>query len=172
MRTYITAFMLVVTLGLVSCGGGNDVASSGASAVSAATSTTTPDVALNTTATTPTLTTPTKPKINGQIDERTGVAPVAAQATLGTKRPPGNTPTEGGCMSSVQAFLSLSPKDQIDCTMRTNAFQGTCNAEGGHYTRIKNMCPLFSSDPSACSYISICEYGPCTGKLSQFGFCD
>ena len=30
MRTYITAFMLVATLGLVSCGGGNDVASSGA----------------------------------------------------------------------------------------------------------------------------------------------
>ena len=162
MRTCITAFMLVVTLGLVSCGGGNDVASSGASAVSAAASATT-------STTTPTT---TEPKVNGQIDERTGVAPVAAQATLGTKRPPGNTPTEGGCMSSEQAFRSLSPKDQIDCTMRTNAFQGTCNAEGGHYTRIKNMCPLFSTDPSACSYISICEYGPCTGKFSQFGFCD
>jgi len=154
----------------MSCGGGNDVASSGATAVSAAaTSTPTPSTTAVTATPTPTN---AEPKVNGQIDERTGVAPVAAQATLGTKRPPGNPPTEGGCMSSVQAFLSLSPKDQIDCTMRTNAFQGTCNAEGGHYTRIKNMCPLFSTDPSACSYISICEYGPCTGKLSQFGFCD
>ena len=168
MRTCITAFMLVVTLGLVSCGGGNDVASSGASAVSTAASATT----TTSTASAPSTTTATEPKVNGQIDERTGVAPVAAQATLGTKRPPGNTPTEGGCMSSEQAFRSLSPKDQIDCTMRTNAFQGTCNAEGGHYTRIKNMCLPFTTDPSACSYISICEYGPCTGKLSQFGFCD
>ena len=84
MRTYITAFMLVATLGLVSCGGGNDVASSGASAVSAATSATTPDVTPNTTATTPTVSTPTKPKINGQIDERTGVAPLAAQMTIST----------------------------------------------------------------------------------------
>jgi len=158
MRTYLTALMLLATLGLVSCGGGNDVASSGATAVSAAASATTTPI--------------TEPKVNGQIDERTGVAPVVAQATRGTKRPPGNTPTEGGCKSSEQAFSSLSPKDQIDCTMRTNAFEGTCNAEGGHYTRIKTTCPLFSTDPSACSYTSICEYGPCTGPLSQFGFCD
>jgi hypothetical protein len=36
MRTYITTLMLIASLGLVSCGGGNDVASSGASAVNAA----------------------------------------------------------------------------------------------------------------------------------------
>ena len=94
MRTYITAFMLVVTLGLVSCGGGNDVASSGASAVSAATNATTPDVITNTTAMTPTVSTPTKPKINGQIDERTGVAPVAAQLTVWTVY------SNGGCGNS------------------------------------------------------------------------
>ena len=68
MRTYITAFMLVVTLGLVSCGGGNDVASSGATAVSAAAPTST--------------TTTTEAKLNGQIDERTGVAPVVAKMTI------------------------------------------------------------------------------------------
>lgn len=70
MRTFITAFMLVATLGLVSCGGGNDVASTGASAVSAAAPVTS--------------TTATEPKVNGQIDERTGVAPVAGQATIWT----------------------------------------------------------------------------------------
>lgn len=75
MRTYITALMLVITLGLVSCGGGNDVASSGASAVSAA--------APSITDATTTASTPTEPKVNGQIDERTGVAPVVAQANLG-----------------------------------------------------------------------------------------
>ncbi len=37
MRTYITAFMLAVTLGLVSCGGGNDGASTGSPVVAQAT---------------------------------------------------------------------------------------------------------------------------------------
>ena len=77
MRTYITALMLVITLGLVSCGGGNDVASSGATAVSAAATDSSSTSAPSTT--TPT----TEPKVNGQIDERTGVAPVAAQMTIG-----------------------------------------------------------------------------------------
>jgi len=67
MRTYITT-LLVATLGLVSCGGGNDVASSGATAVSAAAPTST--------------TTTTEAKLNGQIDERTGVAPVVAKMTI------------------------------------------------------------------------------------------
>ena len=49
----------LATLGLASCGGGNDVASSGATAVSAAAPTST--------------TTTTEAKLNGQIDERTGV---------------------------------------------------------------------------------------------------
>jgi hypothetical protein len=80
MRTYITAFMLVATLGLVSCGGGNDVASTGASAVSAAASATT-TTATASTPSTP-ATTATEPKVNGQVDERTGVAPVVASMTL------------------------------------------------------------------------------------------
>jgi hypothetical protein len=73
--------MLVATLGLVSCGGGNDVTSSGATAVSAAASATT-TTATASTPSTP-ATTATEPKVNGQIDERTGVAPVAAQMTVG-----------------------------------------------------------------------------------------
>ena len=76
MRSYITAFMLAITLALASCGGGNDVASSGATAVSAAAPVTT-----TTASPTPT-TTPTEAKVNGQIDERTGVAPVVAAMTI------------------------------------------------------------------------------------------
>ena len=76
MRTYITTLLLATTLILASCGGGNDVGSSGATAVSAAAPVTTNDA-------TTTASTPTEPKINGQVDERTGVAPVAAQMTMG-----------------------------------------------------------------------------------------
>ena len=75
MRTYLTAFMLLATLGLASCGGSNDVASSGATAVSAAAPVTT------TTATAPS-TAATEAKVNGQVDERTGVAPVVAAMTI------------------------------------------------------------------------------------------
>ena len=93
----------LVTLGLVSCGGGNDVASSGATPVSAATSVTTPDVISNTTAATLTVPTLTKPKINGQIDERTGVAPLAAQMTVGS----GGSCANNG-VTNVQADLPCS----------------------------------------------------------------
>ena len=58
----------LATLGLASCGGSNDIAASGTSAVSAAASTST--------------TTPTEAKLNGQVDERTGVAPVVAAMTI------------------------------------------------------------------------------------------
>lgn len=73
MRSYLIS--LLASLALVACGGGNDVASSGASAVSAAAPATTP----SRTPATPT----TEPKVNGQIDERTGVAPVGAAMTIG-----------------------------------------------------------------------------------------
>jgi len=83
MRTYLIT--LFFALALVACGGGNDVASSGATAVSAAA----PTPASTTTATasapstTTAATTTTEPKVNGQIDERTGVAPVLAAITIG-----------------------------------------------------------------------------------------
>ena len=84
MRIYITAFILVITLGLVSCGGGNDVASSGATAVSAAASTTaTPTIATESTTAVASPNAITQPKLNGQIDERTGVAPVIAKGEFG-----------------------------------------------------------------------------------------
>ena len=86
MRSYITAFMLAITLALASCGGGNDVASSGASAVSAAAPPLT-----TTTASAPS-TAATEPKVNGQVDERTGVAPVGAKMTV--------APTVATCLAS------------------------------------------------------------------------
>ena len=123
MRTFITAFMLAATLGLVSCGGGNDVASSGASAVSAAASTST--------------TTPTEPKVNGQIDERTGVAPVAAQATIWTPL------SNGGCGKSSTfrdgvGGPSLTWAQQNACNNAINnaTSSAQCIALGGIYLRI------------------------------------
>ena len=76
MHAYITTLLLATTLILVSCGGGNDVASSGASAVSAAAP------ASNASPTSTPSTAATEPKVNGQVDERTGVAPVVASMTL------------------------------------------------------------------------------------------
>jgi predicted small secreted protein len=93
MRTYITTLLLATTLILASCGGGNDVASSGASAVSAAA---TPDVSpASAPSTTSVATQTTEPKINGQIDERTGVAPMVASMT------PWSPTANGGCGKSV-----------------------------------------------------------------------
>jgi len=85
-RLLVLLFSLA-SLALVSCGGGNDVASSGATAVSAA-------APITTTTATATTTASTEPKVNGQIDERTGVAPVVAQATIWTVY------SNGGCINS------------------------------------------------------------------------
>jgi len=79
-RLLVLLFSLA-SLALVSCGGGNDVASSGTTAVSAAASATTTTATASAPSTS--ATTATEPKVNGQIDERTGVAPVAAQMTVG-----------------------------------------------------------------------------------------
>jgi|APCry1669189241_1035207.scaffolds.fasta_scaffold39339_2 hypothetical protein len=94
MRTYITTLLLATTLILASCGGGNDVASSGASAVSAAASATTTTATASAPSTTTAATTTTEPKVNGQVDERTGVAPVVAQATIWTPY------SNGGCLNN------------------------------------------------------------------------
>jgi len=117
--------MLVASLGLVSCGGGNDVASSGATAVSAASSTTTPVVTPNTTAATRTVSAPTKPKINGQIDERTGVAPLAAQMTISTA----TAACVGSPVASCWAITSASV-----CKSSYDANHGnTCGWNGSCY---------------------------------------
>ena len=130
MRTYLIS--LLASLAIVACGGGNDFASSGASAVSAATSATTPDVTPNTTATTPTVSTPTKPKINGQIDERTGVAPVAAQATIWTPY------SNGGCANSGSFGGSgpmLNATKQAACSnaISNATINPQCSALGGYW---------------------------------------
>jgi len=84
MRIYLTSLAFAVIFGLVSCGGGNDMTSSGATAVSAAASTTaTPTIATESTTAVASPNAITQPKLNGQIDERTGVAPVLAKGEFG-----------------------------------------------------------------------------------------
>jgi len=84
MRTYLTSLAFAVIFGLVSCGGGNDMVSSGATAVSAAASATaTPTTATESTTAVASSNAITQPKLNGQIDERTGVAPVIAKSEFG-----------------------------------------------------------------------------------------
>ena len=124
-RPYLASIFVVLVL--VACGGGNDVASSGASAVSAAAPVTT------TTTTTPT----TEPKVNGQIDERTGVAPVAAQATIWTPL------SNGGCGKSSTfrdgvGGPSLTWAQQNACNNAINnaTSSAQCIALGGIYLRI------------------------------------
>ena len=128
MRTFITTLMLVATLGLLSCGGSNDVASSGASAVSAAAA----PSAVSKPAT-PT----TEPKVNGQIDERTGVAPVVAQATIWSPQ------SNGGCGNSLSVNLFANPAGpnltnaQVNaCVTAAFAAQtlAQCNALGGSFS--------------------------------------
>jgi len=79
MRTYLIT--LFFALALVACGGGNDVASSGASAVSAAAPVNSPDAS---TTSTPLSTPSTEPKVSGQANDQNRVAPVVAQATVWT----------------------------------------------------------------------------------------
>ena len=116
MRTYITTLLLATTLILVSCGGGNDVTSSGASAVSAAA----PSTAA------------TEPKVNGQIDERTGVAPMAAQMTIWTVY------SNGGCANSSSFGgwgQPLTSAQMYACEIATmNASTNAqCSALGGTF---------------------------------------
>ena len=88
-KKLLLLLLSLASLALVSCGGGNDIASSGASAVSAA--------APTTASVSPAVTSPLSTielKVNGQIDERTGVAPMAAQMTIWTVY------SNGGCANS------------------------------------------------------------------------
>ena len=108
MRTYITALMLATALALVACGGGNDVASSGTSAVSAAAST----------ASTPSTPAP-EPKVNGQVDERTGVAPVVAALTAWSPT------SNGGCLRSRNIEpLNIEPLDPLIGLIGPNVLDG------------------------------------------------
>ena len=99
------------------------MASSGSTAVSAAAPVTS--------------TTATEPKVNGQIDERTGVAPVAAQATIWTPL------SNGGCGKSSTfrdgvGGPSLTWAQQNACNNAINnaTSSAQCIALGGIYLRI------------------------------------
>ena len=116
----------LTSLGLVSCGGGNDVASSGATAVSAAAPATTNDAST-------TALTPTEPKVNGQIDERTGVAPVVAQLTIWTVY------SNGGCGNSssyfgVGPYLNNAQYRACDKAITAAQTSAQCTALGGSFS--------------------------------------
>jgi len=107
----LVLLLSLASLALVSCGGGNDVASTGASAVSTAAPVTTTASAPSTAA--------TEPKVNGQIDERTGVAPVVAQMTIAQTVAACNASgTYGGGGQATGPLLSAS----------TNPTLGACIA--------------------------------------------
>ena len=133
MRTYITTLILAATLGLVSCGGGNDVASGRATAVSAAATDSKPDAS---TASAPSITpaTPTtEPKVNGQVDERTGVAPVVAQLTIWTVY------SNGGCGNSssyygVGPYLNNAQYRACDKAITAAQTSAQCTALGGSFS--------------------------------------
>ena len=152
MRTYITALILAATLALVSCGGGNDVASSGASAVSAAAPST------------PT----TEAKVNGQVDERTGVAPVVAQATIWTPQ------SNGGCGNSWSYDGNgppLNPTQQTACTNASNtANQTQCSALGGQWWPASGGCSGGSAWFTVTSQQQCTEYGGGWSNLTP-AFC-
>ena len=147
MRTCITTLMLVATLGLVSCGGGNDVASSGATAVSAAAS------ASNASPTSTPSTAATEPKVNGQIDERTGVAPVVASMT------PWSPTANGGCANSSSfafggngpAFTSMAQLTACNLAVDYATTNAQCRALGGSWV------PW--GTPQICATISCCYVG-------------
>ena len=137
MRTYITTLLLATTLILASCGGGNDVASSGASAVSAAASATT-TTATASAPSTP-ATTATEPKVNGQIDERTGVAPVVAQMTVA----PWCSKYEGfnvcGCLLNMNLYGAISEACNNAAYSSNNKPQ-QCNSLGGTLLCVSAEC--------------------------------
>ena len=133
----------LATLGLASCGGSNDIAASGTSAVSAAASTST--------------TTPTEAKLNGQVDERTGVAPVAAQMTVASWCSTYSNPAAGfinwnvcGCGQSSSfggSGSALNMNQQAACDL---AFSGAfskaqCTSLGGGWVLANACCACIAS---------------------------
>jgi len=121
----------LASLALVSCGGGNDVASTGATAVSAA-------APVTTTASAPSTPT-TEPKVNGQIDERTGVAPVVAQMTVA----PWCSKYEGfnvcGCLLNMNLYGAISEACNNAAYSSNNKPQ-QCNSLGGTLLCVSAEC--------------------------------
>ena len=121
----------LATLGLASCGGSNDVASSGATAASASAPVTTTTAS---TASTPATTT-TEPKVNGQVDERTGVAPVVAKMTIGATVTIGASggPCPGIGIKACSSVTSQSqcPNYYLETARIQCAWNGSYCSDGG-----------------------------------------
>ena len=147
----------LASLALVACGGGNDVASSGASAVSAAVAPT-PDANTAITQSTTTAAKQTnEPKVNGQVDERTGVAPVAAQMTVASWCSTYSNPAAGfinwnvcGCGQS-SSFGGSGPALNMNQNLACNlAFSGAfskaqCTSLGGGWVLANACCACIAS---------------------------
>ena len=108
----------LVILGLASCGGGTDVASTGATAISAAA----PAASTVTNSTPATTTTTTVPKLNGQIDERTGVAPVAAMTIW----------SPSNCLISYYSLNSMQ-QNACDIAASNAPTSQQCSTLGGSF---------------------------------------
>ena len=143
----------LATLGLASCGGSNDVASSGATAASASAPVTTTTAS---TASTPATTT-TEPKVNGQVDERTGVAPVGAAMTIASWCSTYTNSAAGvinwnvcGCGQS-SSFGGSGPALNMNQNLACNlAFSGAfskaqCTSLGGGWVLANACCACIAS---------------------------
>ena len=137
----------LATLGLASCGGSNDIAASGTSAVSAAASTST--------------TTPTEAKLNGQVDERTGVAPVGAAMTIASWCSTYTNSAAGvinwnvcGCGQSSSfggSGSALNMNQQAACDLAfSDAFsKAQCTSLGGGWVWGNSTCACIASTTNA-----------------------
>ena len=148
-KKLLLLLLSLASLALVSCGGGNDVASSGATAVSAAATDSKPDASNLITPSTP-VTTATEAKVNGQIDERTGVAPVVAQMT------PWSPTANGGCGKSV-SFCPIWQGPAL-----TNA-QWTACVLALDYAQDLNSCVALGGLPPGGCVFPYCQCLPGTG---------
>jgi len=144
----------LVMFGMVSCGGGNDVASSGASAVSAAA--TAPDASNSIIQSTATAATPTTaPKVNDQVDDRTGVAPVLAGYTV---------PGIGITIPNICDIAGASIKDKANgasCLAHCQCISNNCIADGV----IGGKCaPEKGADGDVCVLNKDCASDYCQGN--------
>ena len=159
----------LATLGLVSCGGGNDVASSGASAVSAAAPVNSPDAS---TTSTPLSTPSTEPKVSGQANDQSRVAPVAAQARVWT--PYGTS----GCAQSSsfcgygpaltsQQYAACIVELAVDTSM---SYSAQCQWAGGEWTYVNSVTGSYYCNVSCSNKALWSPYanGGCV-QSSSFG---
>jgi len=152
----------LASLALVSCGGGNDVASNGASAVSAAAPATTTPI--------------TEAKVNGQVDERTGVAPVVAAMTIGANV--ANGASGGPCPGiRVNACSSITSQSQcpnyylndIQCAWNGSYCSDSGGSCGAPWTVYSNGgCAKSWNFNQGSLVLSIPQYDACVAALNAW----